>query len=66
MTIQLKREYNGNIVLHVNGQPAAAAKFGGIQPSPDGMQAVFIISMQHVVMGEIDNVVPFVAPQARS
>jgi hypothetical protein len=66
MTIQLKRTHKGDVVLHVNGQPASAAKFGGIQAYPDGMHAVFLIPMQNLVLAEVDNVVPFVAPQARS
>ena len=60
MTIQLKRTHKGDVVLHVNGQPASAAKFGGIQTFPDGMHAVFLVPMQHAVFAEADNVVPFV------
>lgn len=62
MAIELKRSHTGEVVLHVNGQPASAARFGGIQQFPDGLGAVFIVPMQHAVFGEVDNVVPFVRP----
>ena len=62
MALELKRNHTGDITMHVNGQPASAAKFGGIQQTPEGMAAVFIVPMQHVVFGEVDNVVPFVRP----
>ena len=62
MAIELKRNHTGDVTLFVNGQPASAAQFGGIQSTQDGMAAVFIVPLQHAVFGEIDNVVPFIRP----
>lgn len=62
MALSLLRNHKGEVTLHVNGQPASAARFGGIQSFPDGLAAVFIIPMQHAVFGEVDNVVPFARP----
>jgi hypothetical protein len=59
MALELRRTHKGEVVLHVNGQPASAARFGGIQQFPEGLAAVFILPMDRVVFGEVDNVVPF-------
>lgn len=62
MAIELRRAHTGAVTLHVNGQPASAARFGGIQTFPEGLAAVFIVPIEHAVFAETDNVVPFVRP----
>lgn len=62
MTIHLKRSHTGDVTLFVNGNPASAAKFSGIQQTPDGMAAVFVVPLANAVFAEVDNVVPFVRP----
>lgn len=64
--IRLNRDHNGKLHLRVGAEYAIGAEVSSIVGQGQGgeLVAVVTIPMKHVVLGEIDNVVPLVRPVA--
>lgn len=58
--IRLNRDHLGKLHLRVGGEYAIGAEVGSIQTVAGDLVAVITIPLKHVVMGEVDNVVPMV------
>ena len=59
--MKLKRGHDAKVHLFVNDAPALGAEFNGINMFNGKQCAVFLVPIDQVQFGEIDNVIPFVA-----
>lgn len=63
MRTQLLRSNDGKLYLYSDGAPVHGAVVSHISQSHDGeLQAVIVVPLSSLGMGEINNVVPFVRP----
>ncbi len=60
---ELQRDHTGKLHLLVGGQPASGAEFVKIDSFNSGMAAVFVVPIEHLTLGEVNTVVPFVRPE---
>lgn len=60
--VRLNRDHEGHLRLRVGAEYALGAEVSSIVGQGGELVAVVTIPLKHVVMGEVDNVVPFVRP----
>lgn len=58
--IRLNRNHEGKLHLRVGGEYAIGADVTSIQQVNGELVAIVTIPLKHAIMGEVDNVVPFV------
>jgi hypothetical protein len=57
--LKLKRGHDAKVHLFVNDSPALGAEFNGINLFNGKLCAVFLVPIDQVQFGEVDNVIPF-------
>lgn len=63
MRTQLIRSHDGKLHLYSDGAPVYGAAVSHISQNHDGeLQAVIVVPLNSVALGEINNVVPFAFP----
>ena len=63
MRTELLRSHDGKLHLYSDGAPVYGAAVSHISQTHDGeLQAVIVVPLTAVSIGEINNVVPFVRP----
>jgi len=56
--IELIRDHEGKVAMHVNGAPALGAQVTGVNNINGELVAVVLVPLKHTRMGEQSNVVP--------
>lgn len=59
--VRLNRDGSGKLQLRVGAEYAFGAEVSSIVHQNGELVAVVTIPLRHVVMGEVDNVIPFAA-----
>ena len=59
--IRLNRDNSGKLHLRVGSEYASGDEFSSIVNNGGELTAIIAIPLKHVVLGEVDNVLPFVA-----